>query len=113
MNPVTPTLLNTKIVSPAPQDSCKEDKQLTFYGIIPDELEPIVAVGAGVAITGLGLPACGSDLSSWLAKLVIFFQGAVGQVIQGRHSEDEKKTRAFRAVETKEIALGLIGRKWA
>ncbi len=111
LNPVTHILSNTKIVPPAPQDSCKEDKHLPFSSIIPDEAEPIVAVGAGVAMTGLGLTAFGSALSAWLAKLVLFFQGAIGQVIQGRLSEEEKKKRAIRAVESKEIALGFTRRE--
>ena len=111
MNPVTHKLSTTKTVPPAPQDSCKDDKQLPFSGIIPDEAELVVTVGAGVITTGLGLTAFGSALSAWLAKFVLFFQGAIGQVIQGRLSEEEKKKQAIRAVESKEIALEFTRRE--
>lgn len=42
---------------------------------------------------------------------MLFFQGAIGQVIQGRLSEEEKKKRAIRAVESKEIVLGFTRRE--
>jgi len=109
--PVSHTL-SDKMISPrAPDASCKKDKQLPLSGIIPDEAAPAVAVGAGVAMTGLGLTAFGSAFSAWLAKLLIFVQNAFGQVIQGRLSEDEKKKRALLAAESKEIAFGFTQRE--
>ncbi|MDP3563904.1 MAG: M50 family metallopeptidase [Methanoregula sp.] len=109
--PVSHTL-STKMQSPpAPDASCKEDKQLPLSGIIPPEAEPVVAVGAGVAMTGLGLTAFGSAFSAWLAKLLVFVQSALGQVVQGRLSEDEKKKRALKAMEAKEIAFGFTRRE--
>jgi Zn-dependent protease len=106
VDPVTHTLSSQMVIPPVPDASCKEDKPLPLSGIIPDEAEPVVAVGAGVAMTGLGLTAFGSAISAWLAKLLIFVKSAFGQVIQGRLSEDEKKKRELLAVKSKEIAFG-------
>jgi Zn-dependent protease len=106
VDPVTHTLSSQMAIPPVPDASCKEDKPLPLSGIIPDEAEPVVAVGAGVAMTGLGLTAFGSAISAWLAKLLIFVKSAFGQVIQGRLSEDEKKKRELLAVKSKEIAFG-------
>lgn len=109
--PVSHTLSNTIQSPPAPEASCKEEKQLPLSGIIPAEAEPVVAVGAGVAITGLGLTAFGSAVSALLAKLLIFIKSAFGQVVQGRLSEDEKKKRELRTAESKEIAFGFTWRE--
>lgn len=111
IDPVSHTLSDRKQSPPAPDASCKENKQLPLSGIIPDEAAPVVAVGAGVAMTGLGLTAFGSALSAWLAKLLVFVQNALGQVIQGRLSEDEKKKRALKTLESKEIAFGFTQRE--
>ena len=111
IDPISHTLSDKKTSPPAPDASCKEDKQLPLSGIIPDEAAPVVAVGAGVAMTGLGLTAFGSAFSAWLAKLLVFVQNALGQVIQGRLSEDEKKKRALTRAESKEIALGFTQRE--
>ncbi|MFA4825745.1 MAG: hypothetical protein WC593_11405 [Methanoregula sp.] len=109
---VSHTVSDQQMSPPAlPEDSCKEDKQLPLSGIIPAEAEPVVAVGAGIAMTGLGLTAFGSAFSAWLAKLVVFFQNAFGQVIQGRLSEDENKKRALQREESKEIAFGFTQRE--
>lgn len=104
---VTHTIYNQQVSPPAaPEASCKEDKQLPLSGIIPAEAEPVVAVAAGVAMTGLGVTAFGSAFSAWLSKIIAFVQNAFGQVIQGRLSEDEKKRRALLTAESKEIAFG-------
>jgi len=109
---VTHTISNQPMTPPAaPDTSCKENKQLPLSGIIPAEAEPVVAVAAGVAMTGLGLTAFGSALSAWLSKLLVFIQNAFGQVIQGRLSEDEKKKRMIHTAESKEIALGFTRRE--
>jgi hypothetical protein len=111
LDPISHTLSDKKTNPPAPDASCKEDKQLPLFGIIPDEAAPVVAIGAGVAMTGLGLTAFGSAFSAWLAKLLIFVQNALGQVIQGRLSEEEKKKRALKAAESKEIEFGFTQRE--
>lgn len=111
VDPVSRTLSDKKTNPPAPDDSCKEDKDLPLSGIIPDEVAPAVAIGAGVAMTGLGLTAFGSAFSAWLSKLLVFIQNAFGQVIQGRLSEEEKKKRALLAAESKEIAFGFTRRE--
>ncbi|MDO9323753.1 MAG: hypothetical protein Q7T80_02225 [Methanoregula sp.] len=108
---ITHTISDKKTNPPAPEASCKEDKQLPLSGIIPDEAEPIVAVGAGVAMTGLGLTAFGSVFSAWLAKLIVFVQNAFGQIIQGRLSEEDKKKRALKAEISKEIVFGFTQRE--
>jgi Zn-dependent protease len=71
----------------------------------------VVAIGAGVAMTGLGLTAFSSALSAWFAKCMVFFQNAIGQVIQGRLSEEEKNKRAFDRGGSKEIAFGFTPRE--
>jgi Zn-dependent protease len=109
---VAHTISNQQMSPPAAPDiSCKEDKHLPLSGIIPAEAEPVVAVGAGVALTGLGLTAFGSAISAWLAKLLVFIQNTFGQVIQARLSEDEKKKRKIHAAESKEIAFGFTRRE--
>ena len=95
----------------SPDASCKEDKRLPLSGIIPDEAAPAVAVGVGVAMTGLGLTGLGAAFSAWLSKLLLFIQNAFGQVIQGSFSEDEKKRRALPGAESKEIAFGFTQRE--
>lgn len=100
------TLSDKKTSPPAPETSCREDKPLPLSGIIPDEAEPVAAVGAGIILTGLSLTVVGSAISAWLAKLLIFIQNSFGQVIQGRLSEEKKKKRALAATESKEIAFG-------
>jgi Zn-dependent protease len=111
LDPVSHTLSDKKTTPPAPDATCKEDKQLLLSGIIPAEAEPVVAVGAGIGLTALGLTAFGSAFSAWLAKLLLFVQSASGQVIQGRLSEAEKKRRGLLAAESKEIASGFTRRE--
>ncbi len=105
------TLSDKKTSPPVPEASCREDKPLPLSGIIPDEAEPVAAVGAGVILTGLGLTVVGSAISAWLAKMLIFIQNSFGQVVQGRLSEEEKKKRALMAAESKEIAFGFTQRE--
>lgn len=108
---ISHTLSDKKTTPPAPEDSCNDDKQLPLSGIIPNEAEPIIAVGAGVVMTGLGLTAFGTAFSAWLAKLLVFVQNAFGQIIQGRLSEEDKKKRALKAAVSKEIAFGFTQRE--
>jgi hypothetical protein len=91
--------------------SCKKKKDLPLSGIIPDGLEPVVAVGAGVAATGISMSLFGSSLSMWFSKLAGFLQNAVGQVLQGRLSDKEKETRAIAADSGSDTILGISKRE--
>jgi Zn-dependent protease len=97
--------------APAQPASCKNKKDLPLSGIIPDGLEPVVAVGAGVAATGISMSLFGSSLSMWFSKLAGFIQNSVGQVLQGRLSDKEKEVRTISAETGSETILGISKRE--
>jgi hypothetical protein len=82
--------------APQPAQQCKSKKDLPLSGILPDELTPVAAVGAGVAITALGLSTFGSLFSSWLSHLVAFLQNMIGGMFAGRVADKDKERRAAR-----------------
>ena len=110
---VTHTLVKTNASSPPqPEQSCKKDKGLPLSGIIPDELAPVAAVGAGVAVTALGMTAFGSAISAWFAKLVVFLENAIGGVLQNRIADKQKEARSFSEGHDRKLLLGFTGREF-
>jgi Zn-dependent protease len=109
---VTHTLQKTKTSLPPPlQQTCRKDKGLPLSGIIPDEVAPVAAVGASVAVTALGMTTFGSALSAMFAKLIVFLENTFGWVLQGRIAEKQKEERNFSKDHDRKLLLGFTPRE--
>ena len=104
---VTHSLQKTKTSPPPPpQQTCRKDKGLPLSGIIPDEVAPVAAVGAGVAVTALGMTTFGSALSAWFAKLLMFIENSLTQVLQGRVADKQKEKRDISESHDRKLLFG-------
>ncbi len=109
---VSHTLRKTTTHPPSPpQQTCKKDKNLPLSGIIPDEVAPVAAVGAGVAVTALGMTTFGSALSAWFAKLLVFLENSIGSVLPGRIADKQKEARTISEGHDRKLLLGFTGKE--
>ena len=91
IHPVTHTLGSPQQAAAPPAQQCRQKKDLPLSGIIPDELEPVAAVSAGVALTALGLTIFGSLFNTLFANLVSFIQNTIGSLISGTIASKKKE----------------------
>ena len=90
---------------PPPADSCRK-KDLPLSGVIPDEIAPVAAAGAGLALTWGGMTVFSPALSAVMGKLLAFIQNSLGWVFQSHLLQKETGKREP-AKRGKEIAAML------
>ena len=98
IRPVSHTVSSTRSTTPPlPSGECRQ-KKTPVSGIIPDQLVPVAAVGAGVAVTAAGLSTLGSLLSTWFAHILAYFQNMIGGMFAGKLADRTKEKRKESAV---------------
>jgi len=92
IEPVSHTLSAKSKSPPPPPGQCTE-KKTPVSGIIPDQLVPAAAVGAGVAVTAFGLSTFGSLISAWFAHIIAYLQNMIGGIFAGKLADRSKEKR--------------------
>ena len=103
------TVTKNTIRTPAgPRTECKKKENLPLAGIIPDEAEPIAAVAAGVAVTGvaLGTTTMGPGIASFFYKLSTLVKKLIGQKALKRVSDILKLKNSPEAVSQPACIFG-------
>jgi len=111
INPVTHTLGSQQQAPTPPAQECKQKKDLPLSGIIPNELEPVAAVSAGVALTALGLTALGSIFNTLFANIISFIENAIGSLISGTIASKNKERRSISQDDGKWESAGFSARE--